>query len=78
VVDLAPQPLYPEGKGPQYPLDRRLGEPQGWSSVKEKISQPLPRIEPQSSNHLAHSLVAVLTELSQLSHDYNVGKMPSY
>jgi hypothetical protein len=26
VVSFTPQPLYPEGKSPWYPLDRRLGE----------------------------------------------------
>jgi hypothetical protein len=26
VVRLTPQPLYPHGKNPQYPLDRRLGD----------------------------------------------------
>jgi len=33
-----PQPLYPQGKNPWYPLDRRLGRPQSWSgcSGKEK------------------------------------------
>jgi hypothetical protein len=27
----APQPLYPWGESPQYPLNRRLGGPQSWS-----------------------------------------------
>jgi hypothetical protein len=26
-----PQPLYPHGKSPWYPLDRRLGGPKWWS-----------------------------------------------
>jgi len=26
-----PQPLYPQGKNPQFPLDRRLDGPQSWS-----------------------------------------------
>jgi hypothetical protein len=28
VVSFIPQPLYPWGKYPQYPLDRRIGGPQ--------------------------------------------------
>jgi len=28
VVSFTPRPLYPQGKGPWYPLDRRLGGPQ--------------------------------------------------
>jgi len=31
VVSFTPWPLYPQGKGTQYPLDRRLGEPQSRS-----------------------------------------------
>jgi hypothetical protein len=35
-------PLYPWGRSPQYPLDRRLGGPHGWSVRygKKKISRP--------------------------------------
>jgi hypothetical protein len=31
VVSFTPRPLYPQGKSPWYPLDRRLGGPQNWS-----------------------------------------------
>jgi hypothetical protein len=31
VASFTPRPLYPRGKGPCYPLDRRLGEPQSRS-----------------------------------------------
>jgi hypothetical protein len=31
VVRFIPRPLYPQGKSPQYPLDRRLGGPQSQS-----------------------------------------------
>jgi hypothetical protein len=31
VVSFTPRPLYPQGKSPQYPLDRRLGGPQNRS-----------------------------------------------
>jgi hypothetical protein len=31
VVSFTPQPLYPQGKNPWYPLDRRLGGPQNRS-----------------------------------------------
>jgi hypothetical protein len=46
-------------------LDRRLGGPQHWygHSDEEKKSQPLLGIEPYNPDHLAHSLVAILTEL---------------
>jgi hypothetical protein len=39
VVSFTLQPLYPRGKSPQYPLDRRLGGPQTWSGQRgeEKI-----------------------------------------
>jgi hypothetical protein len=38
VVSFTPQPLYPRGKSPRYPLDRRLGGPQsqsGWRWRRE-------------------------------------------
>jgi hypothetical protein len=48
VVSFTPQTLYPQGKSPCYPLDRRLGGL--WSRSggggEEKNSQPLPGIEP--------------------------------
>jgi hypothetical protein len=31
VVNFTPRPLYPRGKSPRYPLDRRLGRPQSRS-----------------------------------------------
>jgi hypothetical protein len=47
VVSFTPRPLYPQGKSPQYPLDRRLGGLQSRSGrgVKEKNSQSLPVLE---------------------------------
>jgi hypothetical protein len=48
VVSFTPWPLYPQGKSPWYPLDRRLGGPQSRSGRggEEKNSQPAPGIEP--------------------------------
>jgi hypothetical protein len=48
VVSLTPRPLYPQGKSPWYPLDRRLGGPQSRSGRggEEKNSQPLSGLEP--------------------------------
>jgi len=42
VVSFTPLPLYPQGKSPWYPLNRRLGEPQNRSGRggEEKNSQP--------------------------------------
>jgi hypothetical protein len=39
VVSSTPRPLYPQGKSPWYPLDRRLGGPQSRSGRggEEKI-----------------------------------------
>jgi hypothetical protein len=31
VVSFTPQPIYPHGRGPRYPFDRRLGGPQNRS-----------------------------------------------
>jgi hypothetical protein len=54
VVSLTPQPLYPPGKSPWYPLDRRLDEPQSRSGRggEEKNSQPPPQIEPYNPDHI--------------------------
>jgi len=39
--------LYPGGKNPQYPLNRRLGGPQAkYGTLKEKTLLPLPAFEP--------------------------------
>jgi hypothetical protein len=48
VVKFTPPPLYPQGKKPWHPLDRRLGGPQSRSGRggEEKNSQPLPGLEP--------------------------------
>jgi hypothetical protein len=42
VVSFTPRPLYPEGKSPWYPFDRKLGGPQSRSrrGGEEKNSQP--------------------------------------
>jgi hypothetical protein len=47
VVSFTPRPLYPQGKSPWYPPDRRLGGPQRWfgHDSEEKNSQPLPGLE---------------------------------
>jgi hypothetical protein len=50
-----PQPLYPQGKIPSYPLDSRLGGPQSRSGRggEEKKPEPLLGLEPP--DHPAHS-----------------------
>jgi hypothetical protein len=49
VVSFTPRTLYPHGKSPWYPLDRRLGGPQSRSGRggEEKNSYPLPGLEPR-------------------------------
>jgi hypothetical protein len=49
--------VYPEGKSPWYPLDRRLGGPQSrcGRNEEEKNSQPLAGIQLLNSDRLAHS-----------------------
>jgi hypothetical protein len=37
VVSFKPRPLYPRGKSPWYPLDRRLGEPQNHYTLKKVL-----------------------------------------
>jgi hypothetical protein len=49
VVSFTHRSLYPHGKSPSYPLDRRLGEFQsrGGHGVKEKNSQRMSGLEPR-------------------------------
>jgi hypothetical protein len=68
VVSFTPRPLYPQGKLPWYPLDRRLDEPQNRSGHggEEKNSQPPTgnrTLEPKSSSPAPS---AIPTELSRL------------
>jgi hypothetical protein len=65
VVSFTPQLIYPQGKSPWYPLDRRLGGPQNRSgrAGEEKNSQPLPGLEPQIIQPVAQRYT---TELSRL------------
>jgi hypothetical protein len=59
------RPLYPQGKNPWYPLDRRLGGPQSRSGLdgEEKNSQPPPRLEPPIIQPVVQRYT---TELSRL------------
>jgi len=61
VVSFTPRPLYPKGKSPWYPLDKRLGGPQSrpGSGGEEKYSQSLPELEPPTIQPVAQP-----TELS--------------
>jgi hypothetical protein len=65
VVSFTRRPLYPQGKSPWYPLDRRLGGPQSRSGRggEEKNSQPLPGVELPIVQPVAQRYT---TELSQL------------
>jgi hypothetical protein len=60
-----PRLLYPQGRRPWYPLDRRLDGPQGQSgcSGEEKNSQPLLELQPPIIQPVAQHYT---TELSWL------------
>jgi hypothetical protein len=68
VVTFTPWSHFCQWKSPWYQLDMKLGGPQSRSrcNVKEKNVFPLPAIKSQFLNCLAHSLVALPAELSQL------------
>jgi hypothetical protein len=65
VVSFTSWPLYPLGKSPWCPFDRRLGEPKNWSGRcgEEKSFQPLPGLEPPIIKPVAQHYT---TELSRL------------
>jgi hypothetical protein len=70
VVSFMPQPLYPQGKSPWYPLDRRLGGAQGQSghSSEDKNSQPLPELNPLIIQPAAQCCTTELSRLLRLYH----------
>jgi hypothetical protein len=63
VFSFTTSPLYPQGKIPWYPLDRRLVEPHSWCGhgSEDKNSQPLPGLEPPIIKRVAQRST---TELS--------------
>jgi len=67
VVSFTTRSLYPQGKRPWYPLDRRLGGPLGLSGFggEEKNSQPLSGHEPPSPiiHFIAQRYTAKLSRL---------------
>jgi hypothetical protein len=60
--------LYPQGKSPWYPLDRRLGGPQSRSErgEEEKNSQPLAGLEPPIMQSVVPS--SYLRPMGEMSH----------
>jgi hypothetical protein len=69
VVSFTPRLLYPQGRNPSYPLDRRLGGPQGQSGCgggEEKNSQLLPGLEHPIIQSVAQRYTTELTRLPLL------------
>jgi hypothetical protein len=67
MVNFTPRPIYPQGKSPWYPLDRRLGRPQNHSGHggEEKNSQPQPQpvAEPRIIQPVAQLYTTQLSRL---------------
>jgi hypothetical protein len=65
VVSFTPRPLYPQGKSPCYPLDRRLSGSQSRSGCggEKKNSQPLPGLKSPIIQPISQRYT---TELSRL------------
>jgi hypothetical protein len=73
VVNFTPRTLYPRGKSPRYPLDRRLGGSQSRSGLfgEEKILYPT-GIRTLNSWSSSPQLVAMPTTLSRLQNKYTL------
>jgi hypothetical protein len=67
VVIFTPQPLYSQGKGPWYPLDRTLGghQRQSGRGGEEKNSKLLPEFEPPIIHAVAQRYTSELSRLLQ-------------
>jgi hypothetical protein len=59
------QLLYPQGKSPWYPVDRRLDGPQSQSgcSGEEKNSQPLLELKPSIIQPTAQCYISEISQL---------------
>jgi hypothetical protein len=59
-----PPPLYPQGKSPWYPSERRLDKPQSQSGCggEEKNSQPLLGLKPPIIQPIAQRYISQLTK----------------
>jgi hypothetical protein len=70
VVSFTPRPLYPQGKSPWYPLDRRLGGSQSRSGRggEEKNSQPPPGVNTSVNWNLSK------TEINRVLSDSVISK----
>jgi hypothetical protein len=68
-VSFMPQPLYPQRRSSQYPMDRRLGGPQRMygCSGEEKNKSFQCLCQESNPSHPAPSLVTLLTELHRKS-----------
>jgi hypothetical protein len=69
VVSFTPGPLFPQGKSPCYPLNRRLGGPQSRSGRggEEKSSHSLSGLDPPIVQPVAQRYTAELSRLLFLS-----------
>jgi hypothetical protein len=69
VVSFMPRPLYPRGKSPRYPLDRRLAEPQSRSGRRgeEKILDPTP--DSNSDPLVVQPVTSRYTDCAILAHE---------
>jgi hypothetical protein len=79
VVSFTPRSLYPRGKRPWYPLDKRLGGPRSQSGRggEEKSSHHYPCHE-WNPRRLSCSLVTTLTELPRLQNNVTIFSFVPY
>jgi hypothetical protein len=68
VVSFTPRPLYPHGKSPWYPLDRRLGGAQNRSvrGGEERDSQPVQVLEPATIQPVAQRYTTELGVMEEI------------
>jgi hypothetical protein len=68
VVSFTPRPLYPQEKGPWYPLDRRLGVPHSRSGSGGEEKNPLPGFEHPIIQPVAQRYTTELSRLLSLKY----------
>jgi hypothetical protein len=62
VVSFTPWPLYPQGKSPPYPLDRRLSGPQSRSGHGAEVKNSQPHRDSNSNHSTVQPVVSRYTD----------------
>jgi hypothetical protein len=78
VVSFTPQPLYPRGKSPWYPLDRRLGGPQSRSGRGGEEKNSHSRRESNPRTPIVQPVAQRYTDWAEVKNAWSCTFIPPY